>query len=435
MSMVWVTNSNALFLFKSKVFPLLAVLFLNLFLMGCGGGSSNNSISSVSFYDENLDFIAIKQIEKGANISDVEPYSTTWFKANEVSQLKTFDFNTNIRVYAVQNVTEITTKEELNDVRKVLDGKYILLNDIALVEGKSGFDSINGWTPIGDDTNRFTGIFNGNGYKITNIWINRSSDDIGLFGFIQNAQIRNLGVEIAEGKEIKGANDVGGIAGYINRGSISNSYTIGNVNGGRYVGGIAGYIYGSSNISNSYMIGNVSGSSDYVGGIAGYGGGDITNSYSAGNINGSQYIGGIIGQNYYGSITNSYSSGNVSGNEDVGGIAGYVYGATIRNNAAINPSVTGTSNVNRVMGYINLYASAMLTNNFALDTMSGSFTSGNINYHGVDKDETALKTQTTYSNAANGYGLGGLGWKFGNDANNPWKIDEGSSYPYLYWQK
>jgi hypothetical protein len=573
------TKFKTLTYFKFKVFSLLTILFLGFFLAGCGGGGGGDDSSSVgssgnggsgsgnpvppvppvpsttysiSFYNENLDFIAIKQIEKGVDISDVEPYSTTWFKANEVSQLKTFDFNTNIRVYAVSNVQEITTQEELGNVRNKLNGKYILLNDIALAEGKAGLDNINGWTPIGDFSNRFTGIFNGNGYKITNVWINKPSDGyyIGLFGYIENAQIRNLGLKIAEGKEIKGHSQVGGIAGFVSRGRISNSYTIGNVNGTNIhvggivgyasyvdisnsyaignisgsgdfnVGGIAGYAYGS-NISNNYAIGNISGSDDNVGGIAGlihisnifnsyatgnikgstnvggiagriYDSSNIFNSYSIGNINGGYGVGGIAGLihehsnifnsystgnvngNYAGgivgsihnssSIFNGYSTVNISGRYFVGGIAGYaenskisnsystaniggygyyvggitgaINGATIQNNVAINPSIAGMFSfgsaikpfVNRVIGAIDGGGNSI--NNFASIDIVGSFSdSGYIEYHGIDKTVDLLKNKNTYLS-------GGLGWKFGNDVNNPWVWGAFSDYPYptFYWQ-
>jgi hypothetical protein len=59
--------------------------------------------------------------------------------------------------------------------------------------------------------------------------------------------------------------------------------------------------------------------------------------------------------------------------------------------------------------------------------------SGSYGDAGTDKTDTELKTQTTYSNAT---ASGGLGWLFGNDDLNPWKIEAGKNngYPYLYWQ-
>ncbi|MDR0666183.1 MAG: hypothetical protein LBF71_02110 [Campylobacteraceae bacterium] len=349
---------------------------------------------------------------------------------------------------------------DINTDISTLAGKYILLNDIDLNETQAGFDAdtISGWIPIGDYSNRFTGIFNGNGNAITNLWINRTSANyVGLFGIIENAQIKNLTVETAEGKEVKGQYHVGGIAGLVYTSSVTNSYFAGNVNGVGYVGGIAGYVKYSSSITNSHSTGNVSGvqyiggivgwvyssssitnsystsnvSGDYrIGGIAGVveSSSSVTNSHSASNVSGNERVGGIAGLVWSSSVTNSYFAGNVSGNDYVGGIAGYVRDySSITNNAAINPSVTGSINVNRVTGYIQ---GGTVTDNFALDDMSviGS-ASGDA---GISKTELELKTKATYSNATD---AGGLGWLFdGNNDTNPWKIDAGNGYPYLYWE-
>ncbi|MDR1912790.1 MAG: hypothetical protein LBQ52_10670, partial [Helicobacteraceae bacterium] len=53
---------------------------------------------------------------------------------------------------------------------------------------------------------------------------------------------------------------------------------------------------------------------------------------------------------------------------------------------------------------------------------------------GDDKTDTALKLQVTYSNDAS---AGGLGWKFGDDKDNPWQVspNKNGGYPHLYWQK
>ncbi|MDR0666937.1 MAG: hypothetical protein LBF71_05965, partial [Campylobacteraceae bacterium] len=206
-----------------------------------------------------------------------------------------------------------------------------------------GVDSSAGWNPIGDNTAKFTGIFSGNGNKISGLWINRTSTDyVGLFGYTQNAQIKNIGVEASE---IRGNIFVGGIAGIIyHSSSVANSYSTGSIFGNTHVGGIAGNPYDNSNVTNSYSTANVSGN-NYVGGIAGY----------------------VYGSS---SVTDSYSTGTISG-DYVGGIAGVVESSSaVTNNAAINPSVTGTSGVNRVVGYI---YSSTVTNNFALGSMSGKF--------------------------------------------------------------
>jgi hypothetical protein len=215
-------NSQALDLFKFKEFPLYLgqitklLVFLSVFFLfvGCGGENESNkdisitsaTIYKISFYDENLDFVEnISTHEENITLSNVK--SGIWYRADEDEVLTTLDLTNDIRLYAVPNVTEITTQEQL----AVIDtdnitraGKYILINDIELNETKAGFEGTKGWKPIGSEsyydysTNTkydfsFTGIFNGNSHKITNLWINRPNENyVGFFGFIEGAQIRNL---------------------------------------------------------------------------------------------------------------------------------------------------------------------------------------------------------------------------------------------------
>jgi hypothetical protein len=360
----------------------------------------------------------------------------------------------------VEVIIEIRTQAELNEVRNYLVGKYKLMNDIALDSNGAGFD-VNGWLPMG----AFTGIFDGNGHKITGLWIDRGSmDNVGLFGLAQSATIKNLGVEIGS-RGVRGRYQVGGIVGHVVGGTIANSYSTGSVSGSADgVGGIAGYMQGSSSIINSYSTGSVSGSRHQVGGIVGLmqSSSSIINSYSTGSVSGSSYnvggivglmqssssiinsystgsvsggdsVGGIVGDMESSSTTNSYSTGSVSvSGQYVGGIAGIIDGGSITNNAAINPSVSGRYNVNRIVGYIRGGGTA--SNNFALNTMT---VSGKIDGNaGTSKTIAQLKTQSTYSNPVNGDGRGGLGWKFGNDDANPWKIasNKNNGLPYLYWE-
>jgi hypothetical protein len=313
----------------------------------------------------------------------------------------------NFKAEYVEVYIEIRTQAELNNIRNDMTKKYRLMNDIALSDNGAGFDG-GGWMPIGilSPDNPFKGIFDGNGHKITGLWIDRgSTDSVGLFGYTNGATIKNLGVEISS-KGVKGRNYVGGIAGWLDRSSsITNSYSTGSVSGGTYVGGIAGSM--------------VSGSS-------------ITNSYSTGSVNGSNTVGGIAGHmQSSSSITNSYSTGSVSGSGSwIGGIVGGG-GGTITNNAAINPSVSGTSNVNRIVG--NVYGGTV-SNNFAFNRMTVMGTTGG--NAGTSKSLAALTSDPTYTDPINGDGNGGLGWKFGNDDGNPWKRTPyvNDNYPYLYWE-
>jgi hypothetical protein len=273
---------------------------------------------------------------------------------------------------------------------------------------------------------------------------------VGLFKAVGNpsgnTKISNLGVEITEGKSVRGYSHVGGIAGQTLNTNITNVYSTGNVSGGNYIGSVIGHTI-DTNTVNVYSTGNVSG--EYaVGGIVGFiNRSNITNAYSTANVNGEYAVGGIVGLAVDSKIANSYSTGNVSGGDNVGGIEGHVYVNNfhnISNNVAINDLVNGNYNVNRVAGYTDL---GIVSNNFALDSMKGgeayngitnSFSnSTDTRYHGIDKTLEQLKMKETYSDAINEDGLGGLGWKFGDDNTAPWKIDEAKNngYPYFYWQK
>ncbi|MDR1284826.1 MAG: hypothetical protein LBJ88_01335 [Campylobacteraceae bacterium] len=281
------------------------------------------------------------------------------------------------------------------------------MHNIALNSDGDGFDA-NGWIPIGNTSSEFTGTFNGNGHIISNLWINRPNDCyVGLFGWIKGGHIKNLGVKIAD-SGIIGKCNVGGIVGRItDLGKITTSYSKGSITGYN-AGGIAGYI------NNGFVL----------------------YSYSEGSVIGTgSSVGGIVGRVNVGQISHSYSISNISGDQNVGGIAGYARQAVIINNAAINPSVTGYYDVNRVIGYS--VKSLETSNNFALNTMTISDTVINDanGLDGASKEIGEFKLKTTYSNSIIN---GGLDWYFGDKniniigvGNKAW-IMPSNSYPKLY---
>jgi hypothetical protein len=311
---------------------------------------------------------------------------------------------------------------------------------------------------------------------------------------IVNAHVK---VQSGQAAKIRGLSyAAGGIVGqagnYVTIANCSNGAPVES----RYVGGILGNpSYGvlSIKIYNSWNTGAVAatydtGGSTSAGGIVGNNSVFITNSYNTGTViassNGTTHAGGIIGDGaLYSSISNSYNTGAVSATTNTntvtafvygahaGGIAGYfsnvvfntyntgdvsaasitplgtgdreIYAAGIvgylralsgtvevRNNVAANSGVIGntdnvTMKLNRVVGYSNAGVSA-ITGNIALGSMAGSGGFENESaYLGEDKTEGELKTQATYE---------AIGWKFGDDADNPWKPMDGSDYPHLYWE-
>jgi|GEM_PF-2268879 len=168
--------------------------------------------------------------------------------------------------------------------------------------------------------NSYDGIFDGNGHVISNLTIDTGFNlghYIGLFGRLNaaSATIMNLGV--VNVNIITTRDYVGGLCGYA-LGTISNSYTTGNVTGDDYVGGLCGTIDGT--ITDSYSTVNVTG--DYrVGGLCGSFYGTTTNSYAAGYVTGYHNTGGLFGANYSGSVFNSFWDIETTGqNTSVGGI-------------------------------------------------------------------------------------------------------------------
>jgi hypothetical protein len=177
----------------------------------------------------------------------------------------------------------------------------------------------------------FTGVFDGNDHKVIKLTINDAGAGnwyLGLFGYINGGEVKNLGLE---GGSVSGFYFVGGLVG-INLGIISNCYSTADVNGVGTVGGLVGGNDGS--ISNCYSTGSVSGDR-YVGGLVGNNGeGYVSNCYSTGDVNGVDDVGGLVGKNGVwgyvphipGHIINSYSTGNVSGTGwSVGGLVGHNY--------------------------------------------------------------------------------------------------------------
>ena len=59
----------------------------------------------------------------------------------------------------------------------------------------SSWDDSSGFSPIGNNSTKFTGSYDGDGYTINGLTIDRESDNyIGLFGYTNGATIQDLGV-------------------------------------------------------------------------------------------------------------------------------------------------------------------------------------------------------------------------------------------------
>ena len=343
---------------------------------------------------------------------------------------------------APSNPIIITTYAQLKTVKSGLAKPYRLGNDIdasaSWSEGASGCDAYNGsnsgsatctgFTPIGNGTTNFTGSFDGDGHKITNLYIKRSTtDNVGLFGYTgSNAEIKDLGVTNAY---IVGDGFVGGLGG-VSYGSVSNSYATGAVTGtSGNVGGLIGYSDGT--VSNSYATGAVTGRNS-VGGLIGYSisGSSVSNSYATGDVTGTgNGVGGLIGgtSGLGSSVSNSYATGDVTGTggNDVGGLIGTAYTSSVSNSYAMG-TVRGTGN--KVGGLIGWADGSVITGkNYFMDASGGTNGLGSGTCSGTCTRQTATQIAALTATAS-GWTTGSTGnWDFGTTTQLPAVLYSGTS--------
>ena len=246
------------------------------------------------------------------------------------------------------DVYQISSGAELAKFAELVNGgetaaKAVLTADIVLNEP----DELNHqWTPIGTDTNKFTGTFDGSGHSITGLYIDNAEAAVGLFGYVgKGGTIRDLTITGASVKSTKNSEAYAGLAAASNAGTISGvKLESSKVSGGFVVGGVAGLntgtVTGCGNDSavveqckkkdkgvggivgqndatvrlcyNKAQIVNGHGNKSYghFGGVVGNSTGVIENCYNHGTLNVAYYVGGIVGK-ATGSVSNCYNAGTV----------------------------------------------------------------------------------------------------------------------------
>ncbi|GIO16464.1 hypothetical protein J19TS2_60190 [Cohnella xylanilytica] len=83
----------------------------------------------------------------------------------------------------------IKTAAQLNEMRNNLTADYRLGADIDLTA--EGYTK---WDPIGPWGTAFEGTLDGDGHTISNLTITGTANNLGLFGYVSDAEIRNLGL-------------------------------------------------------------------------------------------------------------------------------------------------------------------------------------------------------------------------------------------------
>lgn len=229
----------------------------------------------------------------------------------------------------------------------------ITLNENVIVDGAltSSSDDLKQHTPIANyyDNNEsspeirtyniYTGIFDGNGYTISGLYINDpSTSGFAMFNRVgADAIIKNVTLTDTY---VSAYTSAAGIA-IINKGSISNCSVDGIITVGRC--GTAGIVvnnYGTIEKCVNYA--NIFGNEDayFFGGISEFNYGTISGCINLGNIGNDQnwQVGGITCSNYA-IMNNCINLGAVSGYTDVGGITAFAQSGSTTENCYYNTDV------------------------------------------------------------------------------------------------
>jgi beta-lactam-binding protein with PASTA domain len=310
-------------------------------------------------------------------------------------------------------------------------------------------------SPVGNNTTKFTGSFDGGGHTLSNLAYTSNSNinEFGLFGYTWNAAIKDLNLVDVQYTLL--CHNVGALVGYCTRSTITNctstgfiimDSTPGIIYWSIVVGGLVGQMYeGSmSGCSSACDIGvNIdyygSLNSIYAGGLMGSSNGTITGCFSTGSVTVQTlttfdsvftYAGGFAGS-LSNSVTNCYSRGSVWCEAEAYSTTAYICAG----------GFTGIG-------------SCVLSNCYSTGPVSavgGDISIGGFQGHGSGTG-TACFWDTNTSNQSTSYGGSGViglstidmqmlstftsaGWDFSSaDGDTPdWYMPQ-DYYPQLIWQ-
>lgn len=283
----------------------------------------------------------------------------------------------------------LRTKEDFELVRNNPDKHFVLMNDVDL----------GSFEPLPE----FTGTFRSDsGQHTITVDINVSGGDrVGLFYKLEGDAIVS---DIILSGSVSGKEAVGGIVGWMHKGTLRNCINNAAINGTTNVGGLVGFTgyvsaeiskIGDSSIENCFNLGTVNASGSSVGGIIGYGHAIIKNCANLAAVNGNgSHIGGIAGMTYA-KIEDSYNSGPVTNLSTTitdtnasaaGGIAGGVRQASSPIEDCFNTGTitSGGTAAGIVGGFWNGSSHIAITRCYNAGTVSGARTSSIVyNTHNV----------------------------------------------------
>ena len=335
-----------------KVISVTLVLLLVLCsFAGCGGSNNNDTITTTQ----------APATEPPRQVAKTELHAASEaFAGGSGTESDPFEINEAGHLVLLHEMLK-KEYEDINLGTTYTKGFYILTADIALNDTADFADWATaapayGWTPIGTNGNNFAGVLDGNGHKITGLFIDANGseteaaiDSFGLFADMKGT-VKNLTVEQSYLRTEGATTYTGTIAGSASSGTIENctADAVIEIYDNTDVGGITGKGGTLTNCTFSGTITQLDDGFANIGGISGDA--TVENCVFSGTLKGNGHTGGIVG--YGSNVKNCINKGTVIG-ENAGGISGRVYAAgtnqEIENpqrtieNCTNEGSVTGTS--------------------------------------------------------------------------------------------
>ena len=276
-------------------------------------------------------------------------------------------------------------------------GYYKMMNDVDLTSWISANSSSTGWPGVGSNG---TGsiIFDGNNKKVTGLWCNTTTSQNGLFSYLENAIIKDLTVEVASGKQMKGGDYTAILAGQLKNSTVTNVTVKGTVNGTLYVAALIASSEGNT-ISGCNVVSctiNSATSSNMVAGMVASSKNDNINNCTVNatvktTASSTTSVvpcrGGIVANLHNGTMTDCSFDGTITTSESSANVGGIVGDAT---NISIDKC---QANANITASGADTYAGGLLGSCETNSSVSQCFTKGTVVASGT----------TTYAGGLVGY--------------------------------
>ena len=296
----------------------------------------------------------------------------------------------------------------LTEINSVSD-LVLLSNEVSIGKNYAGqtvklmqnldLTEVDNFQPIGlSSVLSFKGCFDGNHKTISNLKINATQQNVGLFGYLgRNSNVKDLTLDNCTITSTQSR--VGGIAGYTD-GNISGCTVSGSITGTGNVAGIVAYIDSgvSAPLTNCTFSGTVTATNGSAAGIVTLSNARIENCTNNGTIQGKNEVGGILAGGSK-PISGCTNNGNVTGSKYVGGIVGMSTNRVSNmSDCTNNGHITATGgNAGGIAGRLVGYSSAITISNCKnTGTIEGAGTVGGLAGYTKSNEKTL-----TYLNCSN----------------------------------